>query len=158
MDCKRTGCDNQVVGKALFCSSKCKQAHHRNRNTSTVTDSPPTVTNPTVTEGECDAVTIHDLCKNQPVLQPLIDMRPEPVAKCYNRPAVQCYEFNTRPQPLDPADTPIKHNRGRYKRKDGTVYQFDSRGRAFDPYTGRDGKQHMAVYADPDEVRRVAIC
>ncbi len=53
----------------------------------------------------------------------------EIMGKVYNRPAVSCDEFNTRPAPLEVTDTPVPHNRGRYKREDGSVYQFDCTGR-----------------------------
>ena len=76
---------------------------------------------------------------------------------CYNRPAVACPEFDTRPAPLDPTDQPIPQNRGRYKRVDGTVYQFDCRGHSFEckhPYDDEQGKSHLAVYETVDDVRR----
>ncbi len=77
--------------------------------------------------------------------------------KCYNRPAVECSEFGTRPAPLDCTDQPILRNRGRYIRKDGTAYQFDSRGKSFEckfAFTERGGKCHLAVYETAADVRQ----
>ncbi len=51
------------------------------------------------------------------------------MGKVYNRPAISCSEFNTRPAPLQVTDTPVPRNRGRYTREDGSVYQFDCTGR-----------------------------
>jgi len=47
----------------------------------------------------------------------------------YNRPAVKCSKYNTRPMPLDPTDQPHPGGRGKYTRQDGTTYQFDSSGK-----------------------------
>ena len=52
MDCKRTECDNQVTGKALFCSSRCRKAHSR-----------LTVTN-------CDIASVTSKCDTPTVTQP----------------------------------------------------------------------------------------
>ena len=79
--------------------------------------------------------------------------------KCYNRPAVACREFGTRPEPLDPTDQPIPMNRGRYKQADGTVYQFDCQGKHFEckfPFKDRYGKPHLAVYETVADVRQAA--
>ena len=50
----------------------------------------------------------------------------------YNRPAVKCSKYHTRPMPLDPTDQPHPGGRGKYTRADGSVYQFDSSGKAHD--------------------------
>ena len=80
--------------------------------------------------------------------------------KVYNRQAVECSQFDTRPEPLDPTDKPVKDSRGRYTRQDGTVYQFDSAGRAFEcdeEYIDKNGdtrlrtnSRYHAKPADPD--------
>ncbi len=65
-------------------------------------------------------------------------------------------DFDTRPEPLDPTDQPVPHNRGGYRRADGTVYQFDVRGHSFEckhQYKDRYGKSHLAVYETVASVR-----
>lgn len=77
--------------------------------------------------------------------------------KCYNRPAVKCSEFGTRPAPLDSTDIPFPLNRGRYTRQDGTVYMFDAGGQVFEcvhPFTDKAGKPHLAVYETAEDVRQ----
>jgi hypothetical protein len=48
--------------------------------------------------------------------------------KVYGRQAVKCNKYDTRPEPLDPTDRPHPGGRGKYRRQDGTIYQFDSTG------------------------------
>ncbi len=135
MKCKWTDCDNEVTGKAQYCSGACRVKQSRSV-TPTVTDKSLDVT----VEG---SVTV-------PLMSVLFDV------KCYNRQAVVCSEFGTRPEPLSLTDQPFYHNRGRYTRTDGTVYQFDISGTIHEceyPYKGKDGKEHMAVYGTVADVR-----
>ncbi len=62
-----------------------------------------------------------------------------PDTEVYGRRAVR-YElreaWNFRPEPLTLTDEPLAENRGRYTRQDGTQYQFDSAGIAFEVTNG----------------------
>ncbi len=51
----------------------------------------------------------------------------------YGRQAVHYHvdDFDTRPEPLDPTDTPKPGNRCKYTRADGSEYQFDCLGHVF---------------------------
>jgi hypothetical protein len=121
MKCKWKDCENEVSGKALYCSGACRVKQSRS------------VTKPVVT---CPLVTVD--------------------GKCYNRQAVACFEFGSRPEPLAPTDQPVPKNRGRYKRADGTVYQFDATGHSFEckhPFKDKESVEHLAVYETVADVR-----
>ncbi len=141
MKCKWKNCDNDVTGKALYCSGACRVKQSR-ASTSVTPEPAASVTDVTV--------------KPQSVTVEGSVTMPRMIERRYNRQAVACDEFNSRPTPLDPTDRPIPHNRGRYVRRDGTVYQFDARGQSFDckhPFTDRYGKSHLAVYETVADVR-----
>jgi hypothetical protein len=62
--------------------------------------------------------------------------------------------------PLNPDDVPVLNNRGRYKRADGSTYQFDGGGQVFGAvhkYKDNEGKPHLAIYKDADEVRECYV-
>lgn len=115
MDCKRTECDNQVTGKALFCSSRCRKAHSRltvtNCDIATVTKcDTPTVTQP-------ESVTLQDLCKDKTVhVEPMIDTRPE------HTPFIgikdECSELRTNPELLATRTNPELLNHGPWMNAD----------------------------------------
>lgn len=66
----------------------------------------------------------------------------------YSRQAVryQGDQWLTRPKPIDPTDQPHVGGRGKYTRQDGSIYQFDSNGRAFEVINGQ-------VYQSTEEVK-----
>lgn len=104
--CKRDGCSKPAKGRGSYCSGACRVAHHR----ASVTSNDPKL--PSVTIQSVTDVTI--------------------MGKCYNRPAIPCSEFSTRPAPRDVTDTPKPKNRGKYVRADGSEYQFDFCGMVFE--------------------------
>ncbi len=106
MECKNEQCSNEVTGRSQTCSDKCRKA----------------VSRQSVTK-DCDKQSVTSYVR-------------VPGAKCYGRQAVKCNEFSTRPEPLDHTHQPFPLNRGRYTRKDGTVYMFDAIGQSFDCVDG----------------------
>ena len=131
-ECKREGCNRPVTGKALYCS--CTRRNKASRSRASVS---PSVSLPSVSLAEY--VTVE--------------------GKCYGRPAVECPEFGTRPEPLDHTDQPFPKNRGRYTRTDGSVYMFDAGGQVFEckhPFKDKYGKPHLAVYETAADVREAA--
>ncbi len=130
MKCKREGCGRPVTGKAQYCSGACRTKVSRAKNPQTPV-TVPTVISASVTVG----------------------------GKCYNRLAIRCPEFGTRPCPVAATDKPVPKNRGRYKRLDGTVYQFDAGGQVFEckhPFKDKQGKEHLAVYETVADARKAA--
>jgi len=124
MECKWTECTNQARAKSPFCSDTCSKRFRR--------------ANPDTQPGQI-----------QPGQTDYVRLDGKTV---YGRQAVHYDhypEFDTRPEPRDSTDEPVANNRGRYKRTDGSVYQFDVRGLGFEckhPFTDRQGKPHLAVY------------
>ena len=121
--CRYEPCHNEAKGRSKYCSGKCRTAHSRQ----SVTDqTEKSVTNQSVTP---EYVTVE--------------------GKVYGRQAVR-YDlreaWELRPEPLDPHDIPLLNNRGRYTRPDGSQYQFDACGTAFELTNGQ-------VYQSVDEVR-----
>ncbi len=102
MKCKWSGCDKDSRPRSPFCGDTCYKRWVRANSDKINPDKPKSDTK---------------------VRQAVHGM------KVYNRPAVSCDEFNTRPAPLEVTDTPVPHKRGRYTREDGSVYQFDCTGR-----------------------------
>ena len=37
MKCKRDGCDNEAIGRGVYCSGTCKTVYNRNKKRNTVT-------------------------------------------------------------------------------------------------------------------------
>ncbi len=136
MKCKWKDCDNEAKGKGFYCSGACRTNASR-ASRATVSPAPvPSVSRDTV---GVDYVTVD--------------------GRCYNRQAVECREFGTRPEPLDATDQPVPNNRGRYRCVDGTVYQFDSQGRSLEckhPFYDRVGVKHLAVHETVADVRAAA--
>lgn len=131
MKCKNESCSNEVTGKAACCSPKCRKAASR----SVTNCDAPSVTLPSVTSSvTCDYE---------------MGIAGEFV---YNRQAVrfQDDQYATRPEPLNITDKPHSGGRGKYTRNDGTVYQFDCMGTAFDVIDGK-------VYQSIDEVKACYI-
>lgn len=117
MKCKWKDCNNDVQGKAQYCSGACRVKQSRST--------------PQVLQG-VGYVTVD--------------------GKCYNRPSVVCVEFGTRPEPLDSTDCVVVKNRGRYRRVDGSVYQFDCTGRVREksPRIPEGPPASLADYNDPN--------
>ncbi len=128
MKCKNESCTNEAKGKGSYCSDTCKTLYNRNKNRNNVTVTPAV----TVYPGN-EFVTVTD-------------------ETVYGRPAVHWSrdEYDTRPEPLDPYDQPVTGSRGRYKRQDGTVYQFDSSGHSFEVTNGK-------VYQSIEQVRECYV-
>lgn len=60
----------------------------------------------------------------------------------------------TRPIPLDPSDKPHAGGRGKFTRQDGTEYQFDCNGKAFDLTNGKiyqTTEDVKACYEEPEK-------
>ncbi len=116
MKCKWTDCENEVTGKALYCSGACrvKQSRSVTESPASVTSSPASVTLATVT--------------GPPSFELLID------ETVYGRRAVRYPgdTFDTRPEPLDHDDIPDPRNRCMYQRQDGTRYLLDATGNQHD--------------------------
>ena len=146
--CKREGCSRPAKGRGLFCSGACRVAHHRAGKKPGVTELPSipsdnvTVDAENVTES-ASSVTKEAEGRNTTgpndtenrVESP--ETRANTISdKCYNRPAVSCSEFGSRPSPLDPLDVPKPHNRGMYTRPDCSVYLFDCVGKVHERSSG----------------------
>lgn len=120
-----------------YCSVKCKQSGYRNKQGKV------SVTNVTVTD---DKVTVTRDAKYR-----LTE------SKVYGRHAVVYENFpeawDLRPEPLDPSDVPVKFNRCRYTRPDGSQYIFDSCGKVFEL---TDGKVYKTI-ADLREAQGAII-
>jgi hypothetical protein len=119
MKCKN--CDNEVVGRGSYCGPSCKTLYNRNKKRNTVTIESVT---PAVTAVTTTAVT------------PAFVTAPGEV---YGRQAVsfEGNQYETRPIPLNPDDHPHTGGRGKYTRHDGTIYQFDCNGSAFEVINGK---------------------
>jgi len=133
MQCKYEKCDNEAQGNSEYCSKSCRAQHSR-RNKSSATS-----------EAQHSFV-IAD-------------------GKVYYRQAVRfdvTEAWETRPLPLNDTDQPVLNNRGRYKRADSTVYQFDACGKSFEcthkyehQRYDHEPKHHMGIYKTAGEVRQV---
>ena len=118
MKCKWEDCENEARAKSPFCGDTCKKRHQRASGTDVPVE---------VGQGQV----------GQPVYVPV---EGEAV---YGRQAVSypgVADFETRPEPLDPADSPKPQNRGKYIRPDGTEYQSDSQGSPFECQAGPPGE------------------
>ncbi len=138
MKCKWKECENDARSKSPFCSGTCKKRDQRASGTDV-----------SVKVGQDEVGQIHFV----------------PVdGKVYGRQAVsyETDQFETRPEPLNPDDQPVPRNRGRYTRADGTVYQFDACGKAFEcvhkykhQRYSNEPLNHLAIYRTADEVREL---
>lgn len=127
MKCKNETCSNEATGSSAYCGDSCRAVYNRNkRNTGTGTIATGTVPEQ-VTGTHRKYLMVSGVT-------------------CYGRPAVQCSQYRTRPDPLDPHDQPHSGGRGRYTRQDGSVYQFDSSGNSFEVTGGK-------VYQSAEEVK-----
>ena len=159
MKCKFKTCNNEAVGSSAYCSNSCRAKESKRNRTSatnkgaTVTEAQPgqaqpeQVASPAMVEGEGQ----HDQAIDQSLDQTLKqgDFAWVQGEKVYGRQAVSYpmpEPWNTRPEPLNPDDQPVAGNRGRYKRTDGTVYQFDACGKPFEATNGQ-------VYQTTEEVK-----
>ena len=110
MQCKWKDCARDVKGKAKYCSGACRTKASRAKSIVTL-EAAVSVTNDTLDDvTRPAAVTVEGMV--------------------YGRQAVS-YEgdmFDTRPEPLDPADTPDQRNRCIYQRPDGSRYLIDATG------------------------------
>jgi hypothetical protein len=97
MKCMNDNCEIELVGRQkTYCSDRCRKAQTR-------TDE--------AEQAKSDMA--FELVPNQ---------------KVYDRPAVRFdlkEDWDLRPEPLDPNDSPEPGNRGAYTRPDGTGYFFD---------------------------------
>jgi hypothetical protein len=125
MQCKN--CDNEVMGRGSYCGPSCKTLYNRNKKRNTVTDKSVTIAavTPAVTGVTVTAVTGYIIALDE--------------ADVYGRTAVrfQGDQWPTRPVPLSETDQPHSGGRGKYTRQDGSVYQFDCNGTAFEVTAGK---------------------
>lgn len=133
MECK--ACSKDLTGKRTYCDDACRMAFKRHGSLNE--------------SMEAMGWQPEQPEQNEPE-QTNPNTQPEQVigATVYGRQAVrfQGDQYDTRPMPLNPDDKPHSGGRGKYTRKDGSVYQFDCMGTAFDV---TDGK----VYQTAEEVR-----
>lgn len=101
--CKQ--CNKVLSGKKQYCDDACRMAYSRKANKQPEQMQPE----------QAKPNTCYEAIAGSTV---------------YNRQAVKCPTYMTRPMPLDPADQPHPGGRGKYTRQDGTTYQFDSSGTA----------------------------
>ena len=120
-------CGNECIGKT--CSGACRAKLSRR-----------------TPEGDNDKAHAHAHAHAEPILKAHAVERTEqnaneqthkpdnyllvPEDKVYHRQAVKYIVdgFDTRPIPDNVEDKPVKGNRGRYKREDGSQYQIDDAG------------------------------
>ncbi len=133
MKCLYEPCNNEAKGSSAYCSNSCRAKQSKRNHAGATGQAQPTTS------------------KAQPKAQPQQAQPYEVVGdgRCYGRQEVKCLEFKTRPEPLNYSDQPIPLNRGRYKRIDGTIYQFDAIGHAFECTDGN-------VYQTMAEVKQAA--
>lgn len=125
MKCKWDTCNKEARDKSPFCSGTCKKRFSRSSGTNVAVDASGTAKQYTANE----------------------DM-------VYGRQSVSYLQdgYETRPEPLNLDDIPHKGGRGKYTRQDGTVYQFDSSGKAFEVVEGNTQPVTLEHYqANPDQ-------
>lgn len=163
MKCKWHKCSNEARAKSPYCSGTCKKRYSRASGTEVPVEVGQTLSGTQV--GQCQNKTSdvapgstnsdggEQNCPDKVLLQKVVGGSTWPnytevEGKTYGRQSVkyEADQFETRPQPLSDDDCPVRLNRGKYTRSDGSVYQFDCRGHSFNLTNGK-------VYQTIDDVR-----
>jgi hypothetical protein len=119
--CKYETCSNEITGSSAYCSNSCRaKESKRNRTGATIEAQPSGATSAFITG----------------------------LGTVYNRQAViyKGDQWPSRPTPLNSYDQPHVGGRSKYTRQDGSVYQFDCNGSAFEVTKGK-------VYKTINEVK-----
>ena len=125
MICKQDGCNNEARAKSPFCGGTCKKRHQRQVGQASGTKSAPSGTNVPVEVGQSPSGTQvgqAEIIKDETV---------------YNRPAIRCSQYGSRPMPTSKDDKPHPGGRGKFTRADGSEYQFGTNGNSFELTNGK---------------------
>lgn len=150
MKCKWNECENEARLKSPFCSGTCKKRHARASGTNVPVEVGQMSSG--TQAGQHDNITILDPGFKHVLKVKLPPFYIVPDQTVYGRRAA-CWDndqWATRPEPLNITDKPHSGGRGKYTRNDGTVYQFDCMGTAFNVIDGK-------VYQSIDEVKACYI-
>ncbi len=167
-------CPNEVTGRQVYCSDKCRMAFNRTNESEQQPEQSEQIkanTEPEQAQSEQSVTDQAQTGANQPETVTENSQKPrlerntpayknldEPEqseqyvtvtgGKVYGRQEVKFAsgQWLSRPEPLNPDDKPHTGGRGKYTRQDGSVYQFDSSGTAFEVVNGK-------VYQTIEEVK-----